>query len=238
MNEEQLIEFINWLPAAVPEFKNSNPEQIVQALNKMYESEEGQQMLSQLFTAFQESKSDAQSQMFKKGGKMAAFVSKYGKGGEMCCKKKAILQGGMVNKISEKMQDGGELATNTSANTLSNFGLIPKAQPGMLLEPEIKPSGIRGWFWKPTFVPRVDSPGLEGNTEWTGERATYYKPNGDLVQILTKNYKPGNSATTERIIKNPFTPSADTITVVTNQYDRWKAKPSKYNSIFKKNFDK
>ena len=78
----------------------------------MYESEEGQQILSQLFTAFQESKADAQSQMFKKGGKLAVFVSKYGKGGEMCCKKKAILQGGMVNKVAEKMQDGGKATKN------------------------------------------------------------------------------------------------------------------------------
>ena len=108
MNEEQLIEFVNWLPSVVPEFKNAEPEQIVQALNQMYESEEGQQMLSQLFTAFQESKADAQSQMFKKGGKLSQLVEKAKKGKKMCCKKKAILQGGMINKVAEKMQDGGE----------------------------------------------------------------------------------------------------------------------------------
>lgn len=108
MNEEQLIEFVNWLPSVVPEFKDSTPDQIVQALNQMSESDEGQQMLSQLINTFQQAKQSADSQMFKKGGKLAAFVSKYGKGGEMCCKKKAILQGGMVNKVAEKMQDGGE----------------------------------------------------------------------------------------------------------------------------------
>ena len=113
MNEEQLIEFINWLPTAVPEFQNAQPEQIVQALNQMYESEEGQQMLSQLFTAFQESKADAQSQMFKKGGKLGQLVEKAKKGKKMCCKKKAVLQGGMVNKIAEKMQDGGETSSLT-----------------------------------------------------------------------------------------------------------------------------
>lgn len=74
----------------------------------MAESEEGQQMLSQLFTAFQESKQTGNSQMFKKGGKMAAFVNKYGNGGCVSCKKKEILQGGMVNKMAEKMQDGGD----------------------------------------------------------------------------------------------------------------------------------
>lgn len=113
MNEEQLIEFVNWLPSAVPEFKNATPDQIVQALNQMSESDEGQQMLSQLINTFQQAKQSANSQMFKKGGKLAAFVSKYGRGGEMCCKKKAILQGGMANKVAEKMQDGGETPSLT-----------------------------------------------------------------------------------------------------------------------------
>lgn len=108
MNEEQLIEFVNWLPTAVPEFQNASPDQIVQSLNQMAESEEGQQMLSQLFTAFQESKQAGNSQMFKKGGKMSAFVNKYGNGGCVSCKKKEILRGGMVNKMAEKMQDGGD----------------------------------------------------------------------------------------------------------------------------------
>ena len=229
----------------------------------MSESDEGQQMLSQLINTFQQAKQSADSQMFKKGGKLAAFVSKYGRGGEMCCKKKAILQGGMVNKISEKMQDGGEivaivpasslgynpygimdkigtsgelqqtpgrkairsiildnaqrngqtlsrkdlrqqtkaanfvnraqegligenrlnrklpqmldvvdsipvaqeggeLATMISAETANNIGLIPKAQDG-LITPEVKPSGLRGLFWKAKKYPRLDS-GVEGDT--------------------------------------------------------------------------
>lgn len=80
----------------------------------MAESEEGQQMLSQLFTAFQESKQAGNSQMFKKGGKMAAFINKYGNGGCVSCKKKEILQGGMVNKMAEKMQDGGDIISASS----------------------------------------------------------------------------------------------------------------------------
>lgn len=387
MNEEQLIEFVNWLPTAVPEFQDAAPEQIVQALNQMYESEEGQQMLSQLFTAFQESKADAQSQMFKKGGKLGQLVEKAKKGKKMCCKKKEVLQGGMVNKVAEKMQrgakidpdnnapivntrnydkaqsrlkkpiydvpsdfvyffddsdreqgfywplthkngreewvlaadgkdglkggtrtiinpgtpqadttyaftlyandpklrrnigfsvkdkdhmlgyqdevntidslidaatqmrpdrrdmvkkdkDGGELATNTSANTLSNVGLIPKAQDGLSVQPEVRPSGLKGLFWKPTYQPRVDASGYEGDTPWTGERATYYKPNGDLLQILTKNYAPGNNAITTRTIKQPFTPLADTTTVVSNQYGTRKVPTSQFNEVFKRNFDK
>lgn len=445
MNEEQLIEFVNWLPTAVPEFQNASPDQIVQSLNQMAESEEGQQMLSQLFTAFQESKQAGNSQMFKKGGKMAAFVNKYSNGGCVSCKKKEILQGGMVNKMAEKMQDGGdtpkisrrdairagmsnkgytreqanialanamntgrnmglrgrelrqwarrgfvpdapeidqnvevsmpeleqvpidkfifdkqslnpikkvdvipqtfnqafrgarknkwqeftwngkryttelapkapkapkapevtldvdvpqledvrvpvssfrfsddqlnpikhvdkmpiaypsansrglvrgmdlgflfnrrkmqkggELATMTSAETANNIGLIPMAQGGLSLEPEVKPGGLRGLFWRPTFVPRVDASGTEMGTDWTGERATYYKPNGSLVQILTKQYTPGNTAKTTRTIRYPFTPMADTTTVVrtSSDDDSRKVDNSKFNGVFSLNFDK
>lgn len=109
MNEEQLIEFINWLPTAVPEFQDASPEQIVQTLNQLYESEEGQATLSQLFTAFQESKNEPQSQMFKKGGKLDQLTQKAKKGKKMCCKKKEVVQGGMANKIIEKAQDGSKL---------------------------------------------------------------------------------------------------------------------------------
>lgn len=265
MNEEQLIEFVNWLPTAVPEFQNATPDQIVQSLNQMAESEEGQQMISQLFTAFQESKQAGNSQMFKKGGKMAAFVNKYGNGGCVSCKKKEILRGGMVNKIAEKMEDGGknrlnkllpkklaivnatpvnqnggELATMTSAETANNIGLIPMAQDGLSLEPEVKPGGLRGLFWRPTFVPRVDASGTEMDTDWIGERATYYKPNGSLVQILTKQYAPGNTAKTTRTIRYPFTPMADTTTIVrtSSDDDKRKVDNSKFNGVFDLNFNK
>lgn len=124
MNEEQLIEFVNWLPTAIPEFKDATPDQIVQALNQMSESDEGQQMLSQLINTFQQAKQSADSQMFKKGGKLAAFVSKYGKGGEMCCKKKAILQGGMVNKVAEKMQDGGNFYRKWSPGDIKKLQMF------------------------------------------------------------------------------------------------------------------
>ena len=326
MNEEQLIEFINWLPSIVPEFKDATPDQIVQTLNQMSESDEGQQMLSQLINTFQQAKQSADSQMFKKGGKLEAFVSKYGRGGEMCCKKKAILQGGMVNKISEKMQDGGEivatvptsslgynpygimdkigtsgglqqtpgrkaiksiildnaqrngqtlsrkdlrqqtkaanfvnraqegligenrlnrklpqmldvvdsipvaqeggeLATMISAETANNIGLIPKAQDG-LITPEVKPSGLRGLFWKAKKYPRLDS-GVEGDTPWTGTRSVYYNQDGDLIQSITKKYKNGSEYTTTMEVENPFTPVADTLFINTGGDVAWGRKTPK-----------
>lgn len=217
MNEEQLIEFINWLPTAVPEFQDASPEQIVQTLNQLYESEEGQATLSQLFTAFQESKNEPQSQMFKKGGKLDQLTQKAKKGKKICCKKKEIVQGGMVNKIAEKMQNGGELATGVSANTLKNF--ITKGQTG-LITPEVKPSGIRGLFWRPTEYPRIDS-GVEGNTRWTGTRSAYYNQDGDLIQSITKQYQNGPEYTTTMEVKAPFTPVADTTFINTGGDVAW-----------------
>lgn len=252
MNEEQLIEFINWLPSVIPEFQNASPDQIVQTLNQMSESDEGQQMLSQLINTFQQAKQSANSQMFKKGGKLAAFVSKYGKGGCVSCKKKEILQGGMVNKFAEKMQEGlisenrlnkllpknlaivnaipvnqngGELATMTSAETANNIGLIPKAQGGFIT-PEVKPSGIRGLFWKAEKYPRLDS-GVEGDTPWTGTRSAYYNQDGDLIQSITKKYKNGSEYTTTMEVKNPFTPVADTSFVNTGGDVAWGRKTPK-----------
>lgn len=389
MNEEQLIEFVNWLPTAVPEFQNASPDQIVQSLNQMAESEEGQQMISQLVTAFQESKQAGNSQMFKKGGKMAAFVNKYGNGGCVSCKKKEILRGGMVNKMAEKMQDGGDapkisrrdairagmsnkgytreqanIALANAMNTGRDIGLrgrelrqwarrifIPNApevdlnvevpnapeleqvpigkfvfdnnsinptidtipqtfnqafrgarkagldeftwngkryntllkeeaaalptpdarysgytykdmfsgqfphnfvqywedggkndnvsQEDLSLEPEVKPRGIRGWFWDPTFFPRVDT-GAEIGENWTGERATYYKPNGNLIQILTRKFPAGNTSETIRTIRHPFTPQADTTTIVRNSSseDQRRVANDKFNGVFSLNFDK
>lgn len=204
MNDEQLIEFINWLPTAVPELKNAQPEQIVQTLNKMYESEEGQTALSQLWIEFQNSKNN-DSQLFKKGGKLDQLTSKKSK-----------------NNLNKKLQEGGK----TSIDQLS-------------IIPEIKPSGVRGLFWKPNFVSRVDSTGTEMSTNWTGKRATYYKPNGNLIQILTKKYEPGNISTTIRTIKNPFTPVADTTTMVKSYRGETRKSPNKeFNSVFDLNFNK
>ena len=43
--------------------------------------------------------------MFKKGGKLDQLINKAKKGKKMCCKKKEIVQGGMANKVAEKMQN-------------------------------------------------------------------------------------------------------------------------------------
>lgn len=75
-NKEELIKFIQWLPENVEEFKGKSPEEISNALNELGQSEEGINILKQLFTKFKKS-----SQMFKKGGKIDNLVKKYATGG-------------------------------------------------------------------------------------------------------------------------------------------------------------
>lgn len=55
--------------------------------------------------------------MFKKGGKLDQLTQKAKKGKKMCCKKKEVVQGGMVNKIAEKMQNGNKMPSK-SVNSL------------------------------------------------------------------------------------------------------------------------
>ncbi len=76
MNKEELMQFVEWLPNNVEEFKGMDPDQIVNTLNKLSESEEGISQLNELMGAYKKSK-----QMFRKGGKIEYLVSKYQNGG-------------------------------------------------------------------------------------------------------------------------------------------------------------
>jgi hypothetical protein len=66
MDDKKILQFIEWLGANVPELKGQSPDQIMQAVNKLAETTEGQQMLEGLVQEFEANS----SQMFKKGGKL------------------------------------------------------------------------------------------------------------------------------------------------------------------------
>lgn len=70
--QEELIKFIQWLPENVEEFKGKTPEEVANALNELSKSEEGNNVIKQWMAAFKKA-----SQMFRKGGKMESFVSKF-----------------------------------------------------------------------------------------------------------------------------------------------------------------
>lgn len=90
MNNEQqqmIAAFVQWLPQNIQQFEKSlpkeiiepiataqSPEEIVNILNQLSQSQEGNQVVSAMFQAFQESRKTG---MFAKGGKLDYLIQKY-----------------------------------------------------------------------------------------------------------------------------------------------------------------
>ena len=66
MEDQKILQFIEWLGANVPELKGQSAEQIMTTLNQLAENPEGQKMLEGLIKQFEASS----NQMFKEGGKL------------------------------------------------------------------------------------------------------------------------------------------------------------------------
>lgn len=92
-NQEKLMQFVTWLGENVPELKGKAPEQIVETVNKLSESEQGQQMLQGLIKEFESSMTG----MFKKGGKLGYLL---------CLKSGGSIQDCGCGKKIRKGQDG------------------------------------------------------------------------------------------------------------------------------------
>lgn len=89
--QQELAEFVQWLPSNIAQFQGQvpdeiiqpiaeaqDPKQVVEVLNELSQSEEGKQLVSGMFQAFQQSKAG----MFKTGGKLAQGVLKFQDGGK------------------------------------------------------------------------------------------------------------------------------------------------------------
>lgn len=76
MNEKDLVQFIEWLPQNIEEFRDKTPENVVTILNQMQETDEGKQTIVDLINQYKES-----LKMFKKGGKIDQLLNKYQSGG-------------------------------------------------------------------------------------------------------------------------------------------------------------
>ena len=90
MNNEQqqtMAAFVQWLPQNIQQFEGSlpkeiiepiaeaqSPEEVVNVLNQLSQSQEGNQVVSAIFQAFQESQ---KAGMFAKGGKLDYLIQKY-----------------------------------------------------------------------------------------------------------------------------------------------------------------
>lgn len=97
-NQEKLMQFVTWLGENVPELKGKAPEQIVETVNKLSASEQGQEMLQGLIKEFESSMTG----MFKKGGKIDYLL---------CLKSGGSIQDCGCGKKINKKQPGGSIAS-------------------------------------------------------------------------------------------------------------------------------
>ena len=91
--QQKMVAFMQWLPQNIQQFEGVVPEKtikaiasaqsiedVVIALNKFSQQQEGGQVIPQMFKAFQESQ---KAEMFAKGGKLGQLLNKYQKGGRV-----------------------------------------------------------------------------------------------------------------------------------------------------------
>ena len=102
LNEQQqqmLAAFIDWLPKRVKEFQGMKPDAIVQALDGMSKTPEGQKQVQQLMEQFQQESQSVPSA--KRGGKIQDFICKHGRGG-------AVAGCGCEKPVEKHQQENGK----------------------------------------------------------------------------------------------------------------------------------
>lgn len=101
MEQEELMQFVQWLPSKVEEFQNKTPEEIVGKLNELAQTEDGMNTISGLINQFKQEQSAG---MFKQGGKLAYLVNKFKDGGsaknERKENKKVVKEGKKSSKFN------------------------------------------------------------------------------------------------------------------------------------------
>lgn len=133
-NEQQqmMAAFIQWLPQNIKQFEGSlpkeiiepiataqSPEEVVNVLNQLSQSQEGNQVVSVMFQAFQESQKTG---MFKKGGKLEQLLTKYQSGGSLRQRGKLNAYRGSypkyVNDGTWTSMNGADIKNVFNGNTL------------------------------------------------------------------------------------------------------------------------
>ena len=133
-NEQQqmMAAFIQWLPQNIKQFEGSlpkeiiepiataqSPEEVVNVLNQLSQSQEGNQIVSTMFQAFQESQKTG---MFKKGGKLEQLLNKYQSGGSLRQRGKLNAYRGSypkyVNDGTWTSMNGADIKNVFNGNTL------------------------------------------------------------------------------------------------------------------------
>jgi len=142
LNEQQqqmLAAFIDWLPKRVKEFQGMQPDAIVQALDGMSKTPEGQKQVQQLMEQFQQESQSAPSA--KRGGKIQDFICKHGRGGAVA--------GCGCEKLVEKAQDGTNMpytrGSYQSSDYFNNVGTWIQTPKG--LAQNYRPYTFGGRTW-------------------------------------------------------------------------------------------
>lgn len=119
MKEEKLIQFVQWLPTKIKELENAKPEQIVELINQMGQTEDGINQLNELLQEFEK---EQQTISMKLGGKFE-YIKILRNGGCPSCKKTEI----------RKIQKGGnsdDLITSMLVSSLPNMNFIQRKTIG------------------------------------------------------------------------------------------------------------
>ena len=127
--QEMLAAFVEWLPTAVEEFKNMQPEQIVEALNGMSKTPEGQKQVQSLMERFKQEISNPKMR-FKEGGKIHQFICKHAKGGHVAdcgCKQEGGSLEDQYGTISNDSRNGIRRAID---NVIGNSSTLSSIQRG------------------------------------------------------------------------------------------------------------
>lgn len=102
--QQMLAAFIDWLPKRVKEFEGMQPEAIVQALDEMSKTPEGQRQVQAYVEQFQNEMNGVASH--KLGGKIQDFICKHAKGGHVGCGCK---------------EDGGQIEMDRRGKVISRY---------------------------------------------------------------------------------------------------------------------
>lgn len=134
--QQMLAAFVDWLPKRVKEFQGMQPEQIVEALNGMSKSPEGQKQVQAYMQQFQKEMQNSKAGMFKDGGKLHDFICKHKKGGVAGCG--CMDDGGKVSKAKD-----GENFEDSAPERYYNEKGVPSelnrytTRPGRMLYAEV-----------------------------------------------------------------------------------------------------
>lgn len=114
-NQEELrVKFIQWLPTKHKEFANKNPQEIVDTLNKLAETEEGKNKVTEYLKEFTDEMN--KTGVLKNGGKVGYINCLKRGGGVNCgCKKKEVKMhknGGEITNDSFELEPICEMDLN------------------------------------------------------------------------------------------------------------------------------